>query len=92
MNQDPQPAFDDAALGHAIAKARAARGMTLDDLAAASGLSRRMLSYIEAGESSPTAGKLHSLAHALSMPVGQLVQYGCVDGAPTNPDFEQGGQ
>ena len=80
MIQGPPPEFDHAAFGHAVAKAREAAGMTLDDLMAASGVSRRMLSYIEAGRTSPTAGVLHAIAHALHVPVGDLVQSGCVDG------------
>lgn len=75
-----QPPFDDSALGHAISAARSARGMTLDMLAGASGVSRRSLSYIEAGTNSPTAKTLHAIAHAVGIPVGDLIRAGCVDG------------
>ncbi len=45
---------------------RAQRGLTLDELAAQSGVSRSMISLIERAESSPTANVLDRLAARVS--------------------------
>jgi transcriptional regulator with XRE-family HTH domain len=52
---------------------RVARGLTLQDLAAASGVSRATLSRIENGEVSPTAETLGRLASAFALPISQLL-------------------
>ena len=51
---------------------RASRGLSLDALAAASGVSRSMISVIERGESSPTAVVLEKLAVALDVALASL--------------------
>jgi transcriptional regulator with XRE-family HTH domain len=51
---------------------RSARSLSLDALAAKSGVSRSMISLIERGESSPTAVVLDKLATALSVPLASL--------------------
>jgi transcriptional regulator with XRE-family HTH domain len=51
---------------------RAARGLTLEALAARSGVSRSMISLIERGESSPTAVLLERLAAGLGVPLASL--------------------
>lgn len=62
---------DDAedTLDHRIARRarelRAAQGLTLEQLAARSGVSRSMISVVERGESSPTAALLDKLAAGL---------------------------
>ena len=48
-----------------VRELRAARGLSLEALAAQSGVSRSMISLIERGESSPTAVVLDKLAVAL---------------------------
>jgi transcriptional regulator with XRE-family HTH domain len=50
-----------------VRELRAARGLSLDALAARSGVSRSMISLIERGESSPTAVVLEKLASGLSV-------------------------
>lgn len=55
-------------------------GLTLQDLAARSGVSRATLSRIENGEVSPTAETLGRLASAFSLPLSQLL-------APMEADF-----
>jgi transcriptional regulator with XRE-family HTH domain len=51
---------------------RAARGLSLEELAADSGISRSMISVIERGESSPTAVLLEKLAAGLGVPLASL--------------------
>jgi transcriptional regulator with XRE-family HTH domain len=51
---------------------RAARGLSLEALAAQCGVSRSMLSLIERGESSPTAVVLEKLAAGLGVPLASL--------------------
>jgi transcriptional regulator with XRE-family HTH domain len=51
---------------------RAARGLTLDALAAASGVSRSMISLVERGESSPTAVVLEKIAAGLGLSLAGL--------------------
>jgi transcriptional regulator with XRE-family HTH domain len=55
-----------------VRELRAARAMSLDALAARSGVSRSMISLIERGESSPTAVVLEKLAAGLSVPLASL--------------------
>src|ERR1700721_4353844 len=52
---------------------RHARGWPIDRLAAASGVSRAMISKIERGESSPTAVVLGKLSAALELSVPELL-------------------
>lgn len=56
------------------------RGLTLQDLAGISGVSRATLSRIENAEVSPTAETLGRLATAFSLPLSQIL-------APLEPDF-----
>ena len=51
---------------------RASRGLTLEELAERSGVSRSMISLIERGESSPTAVLLERLAAGLNVPLASL--------------------
>ena len=59
---------------------RVNRGLTLQDLASSSGVSRATLSRIENGEVSPTAETLGRLASAFALPLSQLL-------TPMEPDF-----
>jgi transcriptional regulator with XRE-family HTH domain len=51
---------------------RAAGGLSLDELASKSGVSRSMISLIERGESSPTAAVLEKLAAGLGVTLASL--------------------
>jgi transcriptional regulator with XRE-family HTH domain len=51
---------------------RASKGWSLEAMAAASGISRSMISLIERGESSPTAVVLEKLAAGLGVPLASL--------------------
>ena len=74
--QDTPPADAAAAiaarLARRLADARAAQGLTLAQLAAASGVSRAMISRIERGESSPTAAVLGRLSAGLGVTISSL--------------------
>ncbi len=52
---------------------RKARGMSLDDLARASGVSRAALSQIETSKSNPTVGILWKIAVGLGIPFADLI-------------------
>jgi transcriptional regulator with XRE-family HTH domain len=61
---------------------RSQRGLSLDALAASSGVSRSALSLIERAESSPTAGVLHKIADGLGVPLGTLFGSAAVEIEP----------
>jgi transcriptional regulator with XRE-family HTH domain len=60
-------------LAEAVRRFRAARAWTLDDLAARSGVSRRLVVQIEQGEANPSIGTLLRLAGALEVTLTDLV-------------------
>jgi transcriptional regulator with XRE-family HTH domain len=66
-----------AQLGRSVAEnlrqRRKARGLSLDDLARASGVSRAALSQIETCKSNPTIGVLWKIAVGLGMPISELI-------------------
>lgn len=53
---------------------RTEQGLSLDGLAATSGVSRSMLSLVERGETSPTAVVLEKIAKALGAPLASLFE------------------
>src|SRR5437879_11989716 len=55
-----------------VRELRAAHGLSLDALAAKSGVSRSMISLVERGESSPTAVVLEKLAAGLGVMLASL--------------------
>ncbi len=61
-------------LAEAVRRFRAARSWTLDDLAARSGVSRRLVVQIEQGEANPSIGTLLRLADALDTTLTDLVR------------------
>src|SRR5688572_25918503 len=60
-------------IGGRVRRARAGLGMTLRELAEASGLSVRFVSALEAGEANIAVGRLASVAVALGVPLAELV-------------------
>ncbi|GAA2415347.1 hypothetical protein GCM10010404_86980 [Nonomuraea africana] len=54
--------------------ARGLRGWRLDDLAAASGVSRGMIHQIETARTHPSVATLARLCHALKIPISELVE------------------
>ena len=61
-------------LGRRVKKLRTERGWSLDALAAASGVSRSMLSEIEREQANPTLAVTFRIARAFGMNVGDLVE------------------
>lgn len=60
-------------LGPRLRDRRQAKGLTLEGLAAASGVSRSMLSQVERGEANPTFATLWNLTQALGLNLDDLV-------------------
>ncbi len=61
------------AIGPRLQQLRKARGLTLDELAAASSVSRSMLSQIERGQANPTLAIVWYLAQALGVELAEFV-------------------
>jgi transcriptional regulator with XRE-family HTH domain len=61
-------------LGRRVKKLRAERGWSLDQLAAASGVSRSMLSEVEREKANPTLAVTFRIAQAFGLSVGELVE------------------
>lgn len=72
MNPDT-PHDLDAGIAQRLLSLRQQRGLSLADLAAASGVSKAMISRIERVESSPTAALLGRLAAGLGVPLTDLL-------------------
>ncbi|GAB5429461.1 MAG: XRE family transcriptional regulator [Devosia indica] len=66
MNQRPPK------IGPTVQRARKARGLTLEQLATKSGVSKSMLSQIERGEANPTFAVVWSLTQALDIDFATL--------------------
>jgi transcriptional regulator with XRE-family HTH domain len=60
-------------VGSQLREKRKARGMSLDELAAASGVSRAALSQIELSKSNPSLGVLWKIAVGLAVPFSELI-------------------
>ncbi|MGP3927226.1 helix-turn-helix transcriptional regulator [Streptomyces sp. 8N616] len=71
----PDPNLD--ALRLELARLRAERGWTYDQLAERSGLARRTLIEIEQGRTIGTLKTWHALAHALNTPLDELFSALC---------------
>jgi transcriptional regulator with XRE-family HTH domain len=76
----PRPSGDDLGaaelarnVAFTIRERRKNRGMSLDDLAVASGVSRAALSQIETFKTNPTLGILWKIAVGLGVPFGDLI-------------------
>ena len=60
-------------LGHRVRELRLAKRLTLNDLAAASGVSRAMISKVERGEKNPTLVVAAGISEGLGVTLSQLV-------------------
>ena len=60
-------------VGRVIRAHRGAQGMSLGDLARASGLSKTILAKIEAGDGNPSLETLWKISRALRVPLGQVL-------------------
>jgi transcriptional regulator with XRE-family HTH domain len=60
-------------IAHAVRRLRATRSWTLDELAARSGISRRLIVQIEQAQANPSIGTLLRLADALEVALSELL-------------------
>jgi transcriptional regulator with XRE-family HTH domain len=68
-------------VGKNLRRLRTERGLSLEKLAQASGVSRAMLGQVELGQSAPTINVLWKIAHALDVPFSSLIASSQVAGA-----------
>lgn len=68
----PEPGLDEA-VGKNLNELRTARGLTLDQLAATTGLSRALLGQIEMGKSHPSVGTVWKIAQAFDVHFSALI-------------------
>ncbi|GLK16919.1 helix-turn-helix transcriptional regulator [Herbiconiux flava] len=61
--------------GLAVRQARMARGLTQDELAAASSLSRTYVSALETGKRNPTLDTQDRVAAAFNMPLSEIIRH-----------------
>lgn len=66
------PTNNEVRIGAKLRAARAAHGLTLDQLAAAAGLTKGFLSRVERDETSPSVATLIALCEVMSLEVGTL--------------------
>lgn len=71
------PVPDLRALGIEVARLRRDQGMSIDRLAEAAGVHRKSIIQIEAGRVSARISTLHGIAHALGVPLPELVAPVC---------------
>jgi transcriptional regulator with XRE-family HTH domain len=74
MVTDQSPIRIQEVLAANLRRLRIARHLSLSELARATGMSKATLSGVEAGRSNPTVETLASLAGALRVPLGELVE------------------
>ena len=72
-------------LGANLRRLRSRRGLSLERLARASGVSRAMLSQIELGQSTPTVNVVWKIAVALGLPFSALITDSQTSGASVLP-------
>jgi len=85
----PEPANLTDRIAQRVRDLRAGAGLSLDDLATKSAVSRSMISLIERGESSPTAVVLEKLATGLGVSLASLFEPPAVSGDPVSRHGEQ---
>lgn len=68
------------AVGKNLRKLRTQRGLSLERLSTASGVSRAMLSQVELGQSAPTINSVWKIAKALEVPFSALIAQGAERG------------
>jgi transcriptional regulator with XRE-family HTH domain len=78
-------------VGQQLRKLRHDRGLTLQQLAGMTELSRTFISQIEAGTANPSVGSLKKVADALGVPMGALFTDGPVEQMSSGPRSYQNG-
>src|SRR4051812_32114751 len=67
-------------VGKNLRRLRTQRGLSLERLAKASGVSRAMLGQVELGQSAPTINVLWKIARALALPFSALISTSAASG------------
>jgi transcriptional regulator with XRE-family HTH domain len=73
----PPPEADLTAFGIEVARLRQERGLTIEALAEATGVSRKTIINIENAHKGLRLSTAHALAHALGIPLADLVRQVC---------------
>ena len=69
----PSPVADLRALGVEVARLRRERSMSIDRLAEATSVHRKTIIEVEAGRVAAKISTIHGIAHALGVPLPELV-------------------
>lgn len=75
--RNPPPAADLRAFGHQVARLRHQLGWSIDRLAEEAGVSRKTIMNIESASKGLRLSTAHDLAHALGVPLPDLVGVLC---------------
>src|ERR1700730_19132469 len=70
---EPETSHINKTFGEIVRQLRHKAGMTIEELALASKVSRAMLSSVERGEKSPTLSVLTGIASGLNVPISRLM-------------------
>lgn len=70
----PTPSRDPLAIGAKLRATRSAQGLTIANVAEATGLNKGFLSKVERDETSPSVTTLLSICEVLSLPIGSLFE------------------
>ncbi|MGJ3561185.1 helix-turn-helix domain-containing protein [Streptomyces sp. INA 01156] len=70
----PKPSALPVRVGARLRACRKAQGLTIEQVAAATGLTRGFISRVERDETSPSVATLVTLCQVLSLPVGSLFE------------------
>ncbi|MFE0426285.1 helix-turn-helix domain-containing protein [Streptomyces sp. NPDC058953] len=70
----PTPSGDPVRVGARLRSCRKAQGLTIEQVAAATGLTSGFISRVERDETSPSVTSLVTLCQVLSLPVGSLFE------------------
>ncbi|RZU62234.1 helix-turn-helix domain-containing protein [Zhihengliuella halotolerans] len=73
----PAPVPDLRALGVEVARLRRERGMSIDRLAETAGIHRKSIIEFEEGRDAAKISTIHGIAHALGVPLPELVMPVC---------------
>jgi transcriptional regulator with XRE-family HTH domain len=76
-------------IAHAVRRLRSARSWTLDELAARSGISRRLIVQIEQAQANPSIGTLLRLADAFEVDLSELLPEASTATAGIRPAGEE---
>jgi DNA-binding XRE family transcriptional regulator len=69
----PPPVPDLVAFGHEVARLRRERGWSIDVLAETAGISRKTVINVEGAKKGLRLSTAHDIAHALDVPLSELV-------------------